>query len=312
MPSWRTDDVEIPEDLIEEVARVYGYFRLPSVLPYEKNQTPYNQTKDQFYWERRARVALKYWGYSEIYTYPMVSEDLLEDSPEKSVTIKNPLTEDHVYMRETLVPSLLQAARENKNRTTLKLFEIANIYIKKAKSLPDEKLRLAGLFRQEKADFFEVKGLIEALLSDLGIKSPEFKNTKSGGAGADVYIGKDFLGEIEILESDLIDFELDFDLILKHVSQAKIYKPSSRFPEAVEDLRFEIDKTILFEKIVGKIKEQSSLVKRVELLDVYQNKKTFRIFYQSDEKNLTNDEISQVREKIITSLKKGDYLSFIS
>src|SRR4029078_7840384 len=100
----------------------------------------YRQSYDQFYWENRVRDALKYWGFSELYTYPMVSEDLLEETPENSVTIKNPLTEDHIYMRRTLVPSLLEAARENKNRSELKLFELANVYIKKPKSLPDEKL----------------------------------------------------------------------------------------------------------------------------------------------------------------------------
>lgn len=305
VPSWRASDVEIPEDLIEEVARVYGYFKLPSVLPYEPTQTPYQQTLDQFYWEKRAREALKYWGFTEVYTYPMVSEDLLEEAPDNSVTIKNPLTEDHVYMRRTLVPSLLEAVRENKNRTDLKLFELANIYIKKPKSLPNEQLRLAGVYRCEKADFLKVKGIIEALLSDLGIKDLDFKPTKSGAVGADVYIGKNFVGEIEVLERDLIDFELDFDLILKHVSQSKIYKPTSKFPEAYEDLRFEIDETIPFSKITKVIKEQSKLVRRVELLDVYQNKKTFRIVYQSEEKNLTANDIKEVREKIISALAKS-------
>ncbi len=304
VPSWRLDDIAIPEDLIEEVARVYGYFKLPSVLPHEKIQAPYRQTFDQFYWENRARDALKYWGFTELFTYPMVSEDLLEEAPENSVTIKNPLTEDHIYMRRTLVPSLLEAIRENKNRTLLNLFEIANVYIKKANSLPDEKLRLAGVIKEEKVDFLKVKGLIESLLHDLGIKNLEFTPAKSGAQGADIFIGKEYLGEIEVLEKGLIDFELDFDLILQHVSSSKIYIPTSKFPEAVEDLRFEIDETIPFSKITNTIKEQSDLVKRVELLDVYQNKKTFRIVYQSTEKNLTSEDLGILREKITSALQK--------
>lgn len=305
VPSFRAEDVSIPEDLIEEVARVYGYFKLPSALPYSPTQEPYRRSQDQFFWEERTRVALKYWGFTELYTYPMVSEELLEENPSNSVAIKNPLTEDHVYMRRTLVPSLLEAVRENKNRSELKLFEISNVYIKKPNSLPDEKLRLAGIMKREKAGFLEVKGIIETLLADLGIKHLDFKPAKSGAQGADVYIGKEFAGEIEVLERELIDFELDFDLILKHTNMAKIYTPLSKFPEAIEDLRFEIDEEISFSDITGKIKEQSDLVKRVELLDVYQNKKTFRIIYQSDEKNLTNDDITTVREKIITSLTKS-------
>ena len=114
-----------------------------------------------------------------------------------------------------------------------------------------------------------------------------------------------FLGEIEILDRELIDFELDFDLILKYVSSSKIYQPVSKFPEAVEDLRFEIDESIPFAKVIKIIKEQSALVKRVELLDIYQNKKTFRIVYQSEERNITNEDLTTNREKITNALKKA-------
>lgn len=202
------------------------------------------------------------------------------------------------------MPSLLEAVTENKNREKLFLFEIANVYIKKKGSLPDEKLRLAAVFKRPKADFFEAKGIIEALLSNLGIKNVDFKTPKSGAVGADVYVENDFLGEIEILERDLIDLELDFDIILKHANLAKIYKPSSKFPEAVEDLRFEIDPTITYSKIVEAIYKVDKLIKNVSLLDVYHDKKTFRIVYQSEEKNLTSEDITPVREKIIAALEK--------
>lgn len=305
IPSWRANDIFIPEDLIEEVARVYGYYKLPNVLPSSTDVIPYNQNKDPFYWESKTRNALKYLGFTEIYTYPMVSENMLEGNPSDSITIKNPLTEDHTYMRRTLVPSLLESVRDNKNREEIKLFELANVYLKRPKNLPEEKLRLAGVYRKEKADFLEVKGTIEALLADLGINDVEFRSTKSGGVGAGVYIGKDYLGEIELLEQDLIDFELEFETILKYATLHKIYKPVSKFPEAVEDLRFEIDETIAFDKIVKAINEQSDLIKRVELLDVYKTKKTFRVIYQSSEKNLTAEDLSSVREKIVSALKKN-------
>ncbi len=305
VPSWRSNDVEIPEDLVEEIARVYGYFRLPSVLPQSSEIQIYNQAKDIFYWEKRVRSSMKYWGFTEIYTYPMVSENLLEVAPGEAVTIKNPLTEDHIYMRTTLIPSILEASRENKNRNELKLFELANVYIKREKDLPEEKLMLAAVLKHEKVSFFEAKGIMEGILQDLGIKDYEFKEAKSGGQGTDIYIGKTQAGEIEQLEANIVDFELDFDILFKNASSAKIYKPKSIFPEAIEDLRFEIDPKVTYEKIVKTIKEQSELITDVSLLDIYQNKKTFRIVYQSNEKNLTAEDITPIREKIISSLKKS-------
>src|SRR3989344_4405837 len=312
VPSWRLNDVQIEEDLIEEIVRIYGYQKLPSRIPAFETGEPFSLATNQFYWERTVKDALKFFGFTEVYTYSMFSEDLLEVSTDDAVTIRNPLDSDHVYMRTSLVPSLLEAVRENKGRIELKLFELANVYIKKQKNLPDEKLKLAGIYKSStslvldknpKASFLDVKGIIEALLEDLGISAFEFKPTESGAFGAAIYIGKDSLGEIEQLEEDLIDFEFDFETILKYATLKKVYKPISKFPESIEDLRFEIDETIPYEKIVRNIREQSNLIKDVSLLDIFQNKKTFRIIYQSYEKNLTNEDLTNLREKITSVLK---------
>lgn len=304
VPSWRINDVSIEEDLVEEIVRVYGYEKIPNRIPAFESGEPYNFASDRFYWEQRVKNALKYWGFTEIYTYSMVSEELLEVATSSAVTIKNPLSEDRVYMRTTLVPSLLEAVRENKNREELKLFELANVYLKNKNGLPDEKLKLAGVIKTPEASFFGAKGIVEAVLNDVDIKNYEFKKAKSG-SGADVYIGKDYLGQIEQLEDNVIDFELEFEVILKNVSSQKIYSPASKYPEAIEDLRFEIDGAVPYEKIIQTIKGQSDLIKKIELLDVYKSKKTFRIIYQSDKKNLTAQDLEQAREKIIEALKKS-------
>lgn len=304
VPSWRLNDIRIEEDLIEEIVRIYGYHKVPSRIPAFETGEPYSQAINEFYLENRIKDALKYFGFTEIYTYSMVSEDLLEISTEDAVTIRNPLDEDHVYMRTTLVPSILEAARENKGREELKLFELSNVYIKKPKGLPEEKFKLAGIYKKPKASFFDVKGVVESLLLELGISEVKFKPTKSGAAGASVSIESDSLGEIEQLEQDLIDFELDFEILLKHASLAKVYKPISKFPESYEDLRFEIDETMPYDKIVRTIREQSDLIRDVSLLDVYKNKKTFRITYQSYERNLTNEDLTELRKKITSALKK--------
>ncbi len=95
VPSFRANDVSIEEDVIEEIARVYGYHNLPSKLPFSDAITPHPFINN-FYWEKRAKDSLKYWGFTEAYTYSMISEDMLEEEEEKAVKIQNPLTEDFV------------------------------------------------------------------------------------------------------------------------------------------------------------------------------------------------------------------------
>lgn len=303
-PSWRVKDVTMEEDIIEEVARIYGYHKLPNILPPQTVHESYQMEKDALFWEKRVKHAFKYWGFTEVYTNSLVSEELLEGSPDQAVKLKNPLTDDMVYLRKTIVPSLLAAARENQARPEIKIFELSNVYEKKVGDLPNEVLTLAAVFKQESVSFYEVKGIVETLLEDLGIKEIQFKKTDLGGLGSDVFIGKTFVGEIEVLEENIIDFEFNFSEILKHVSLKKTYKPISKFPPIIEDLRIIVDPNITFSKIVALIKKQSDLISQVSLLDIYEDKKTFRITYLRHEKNLTNEDIAPVRKKITAALQK--------
>lgn len=309
VPSYRRRDVTIQEDIIEEIARVYGYHKLPSVLPSLTTSSVYNRVESEFYWEARVKEALKYWGFTEVYTYSLVSADHFEGPTENAVTLKNPLTEDSVYLRNTLVPSLLAAIRDNPARDDIMIFELANVYIKKKgqqadrQNLPDEILTLAGVVKGEKATFSKIKGILEALFQDLGIKGIIWKAISKGGLGADMYIEKTQIGYVEVLEDKLIDFECNFETILKHVSLSKTYKPVSKFPPVIEDIRVVINPAVNYEQIVSLIKKQGELVADVFLLDVYRDKKTFRVKYQNPEKNLTTEDVTPVRQKIISVLE---------
>lgn len=303
-PTWRAKDIIIEEDIIEEIARIYGYHLLPSVLPPLTSVEVYRMDKSGFYWEKRVKDALKYFGFTEVYTYSLVSEDLFEGPTEEAVTLANPLTEDMVYLRRTLVPSLLQAARENKNREDLKIFEIANVYEKMPDTLPKETLGIAGVFKKTNASFFEVKGIIEQLFNDLGIKDYSFSRRENEEAGAAAYIKKEYVGEIEILEENLIDFELNLKKMLNYVSLKKVYKPIPKFPPIIEDIRIGVNPKVTYKEITSLIKSTSKLVAAVSLLDVYEDKKTFRITYQHPEKNLTTEEVAKIRAKIFKALEK--------
>lgn len=304
-PSWRAQDVQIEEDIIEEIARVYGYHKIPNQLPPLNTLNEIeSQEKNEYYWEKRVKNALKYWGFTESYTYSLVSGDLYEGPLANAITLKNPLSQDMTYMRNSLVPSILQVLKENSVRKEIKIFELSNVYFKNNNLLPSETRMLAGAIKKEALSFYDGKGIVEELFQDLGIKSFSFKPISTGGLGADVYIDKKMIGNIEMLEDNILDFELNFEKMLKHVSLKKNYVVISKYPPIIEDITIDINPITSYEKIVSTIKKVSSLIADISLIDTYKDRKTFRITYQNQEKNLTNEEVKPIRERIHTVLKE--------
>lgn len=302
IPSSRANDMDIEEDVIEEIARIYGYHNLPSKLPVTGDNF-INSYVNEFFWEKRAKDALKYWGFIETYTYSFVSENMYEGPLEDAIKVSNPLTEDFVYMRNSLIPSLLNVVSDNKKSDSIKIFEMANIYLKKGNSFSKEELMLSGVIKNKTASFYLVKGVIEQLLFDLGIKTLLFKKSQKGGMGSSVFIGKDYLGEIEVLDTDIVDFELSFEVILKHASLKKEYKPFAKYPPIVEDVTIVLEENIETEQIINQIKQQSDKIQDVSLKDTYKNSRTFHIIYQDFEGNLTNEEVFEIKKRIAASLK---------
>jgi phenylalanyl-tRNA synthetase beta chain len=304
VPSYRALDIDIPEDLVEEIARVYGYHNLPSILPpvTSTETTPF--ADNPFYWEQRVKNALKYWGYTEVYTYPMVSEDMYEGPLDEAVKLANPLGEEFVYMRKTLVPNLLKVMQDNKHTDTIKIFEIANVYEKNPKDLPKEIRMFAGLIKDKRVNFFIVKGLLEQLASDLGIHTLVFKSVEHAGLETEVYLGKELIGSIEILDNDLINFELHFEKLISHATLRRTYIPSNKYPPIIEDLAMIVDDSILTGDIITQIHSTDPLVKEVTLLDKYNDARTFHIIYQHPERNLTSDDVTKIRKDIINQLQK--------
>ncbi len=302
-PTFRTQDVEIEEDIIEEIARIYGYHNIPNQLPAVSTQDISPLENNQFYFESHAKNALKYWGFNEVYTYPMVSENLYEGELDKAVTIQNPLNEEFVYMRKSLVPSLLKIVSENKTHEKISIFEIGNVYAKNGQELPLQTQRMAGVVRDKNLSFFKIKGLLENLLQDLGLVDISFSQATDGN-GAILKFNNEIIGEIEILDEEIVDFELDFEKILEHATFKKTYKPISKFPPIVEDLSIIAEKNIATGDLMSTIEKQSPLVKEVSLLDKYEDTRTFHIRYQSDKRNLTVKEVGELRKKILVELKR--------
>jgi phenylalanyl-tRNA synthetase beta chain len=302
-PELTGEDMLIPEDLIEEIARIYGYHNIPNKLPAIIEASPVHLEENEFYWEDRVRDAFKYWGFTEVYTYPMVSEELSVKPVEQVVKIQNQLSDDMVYMRRSLIPGLQQIVKDNLDHDVIKIFEIANVYEKNGKNLPKQLLRLGGLIRKPKVSFYEAKGYLEQLFEDTGIANTSWKLLDGDRYGATVYVGKEELGVVEIIDDHTVDFELDFGIMLKHVVLKKVYKPISKFPPIVEDMAVIAPANILTGDLMDAIAKQSALITDVSLLDKYKETRTFHIVYQSYTKNLTDKEVGGVREKIIKMLK---------
>ena len=294
VPTTRINDVDIPEDIIEEVARVYGYHKIPNALPSLPNQSYYHQDQNEFYWIQKIKEGFKYWGYNEIFTYSLVSEELFDGPIENAVKLKNPLTEDKGYLRNSLIPSVLETANIN-NREIQRLFEVANVYLKKKSGLPDEVLHLAVVLRGN-STFFDGKGIVERLGQILGITKLSFDKKTEGIEGAYILYDGVRIGIIEADED--VAIELNLAELLKHANSKKIYIEKSKFPPIIEDVRVTIPVHYPFAKIEKAIKEVHELIYSVTLLDVYKNKKTFRITYMSRSQNLTNDDISPLRHDI--------------
>lgn len=302
IPTQRLNDIKIEEDIIEEIARIYGYHRLPSVIPaFLTNES--ESYANNFFFEEKVKNALKYMGFTEVYTYSMVSEDLYEGPVEKGVKLTNPLTEDMVYLRNSLIPSLLKVTQENKTRDTLRIFEMSNIYLRRENDLPKEILTLSGIFKRQNASFFEVKGVLEILLKDLGIGTYKFRK-RLEGPGAELVIENKNIGYIEILNQNLIDFELNLSEILIHANNKKKYVPIAKFPAIIEDLTFILGDDVLTDEVVNEIALQSFLIKEVRLKDQFENARTFRVEYRADDKNLTTKDISKIREEVIESISQ--------
>ncbi len=300
IPTSRVEDVSIPEDIIEEIARVFGYHKIPNNLPILSEQNYYHQDKNEFYWISKIKEAFRFWGFNEIYSYSMVSEELLDGPVDNAFKLKNPLTNDHVYLRRTLVPSLLQVSEENKRRDSQNLFEIANVYLKRKTGLPDERLHIAGLLKEQSITFTKGKGVVEQLFKVLGITKFGFEKKDDGIDGALISIKGSIVGSIEVGEE--ITFELDLAQLLIFATAKKTYKEPAKFPPVIEDVRVEIPAHYGFLKIVKAIKEVDDLIQDVSLFDVYGTKKTFRITYLNRLANLTNEEITPIRERIYSVL----------
>jgi len=258
VPSWRAKDINIPEDIVEEVARIYGYHKLPSQLMATPIPTNYPET--DFYLEQQIKQWLAGWGLTEIYTNSLVSENI-----PGQLKIKNALSADWQYLRNSLVPSHTQ---------NFPAFEIANIYLPRAGKLPEERLQLiiSGF-----KDFAKLKGIVDALFAKFHLPV-----------------------EAELTTTNAV---IDLEPIMKKAKIYPQYQPLSIFPPIIEDLTFTIPLKTFIGPVIGAIKQIDKIITKVELTKTYEQNFTFTITYQSQTKQLSALIIAPTRKKIVQKLK---------
>jgi len=285
VPTYR-NDLKIEEDLIEEVARLYGYNKFPKTIPAGQiptKQLPYFKNYEM---EKMIKNILSACGFSEISTYSLISEkDLLENNivPDKTLRVDNPVSREFEYLRPSLIINLKKALLQNKPYfEQINLFELGKVYVGSNIGSAQEFYFLCGISNNK--NFYEIKGIIEKIFEDFGVNE--------GGAKY-----------IQIFDEGIY-FELNFSDILSKINLSKKYKPIPKYPPIIEDLAIEVSEKITVGDTIEEIKKQSPLITQVSLLDVFENSKTFHIVYQHRERNLTNEEVSKIREKILEALKK--------
>jgi phenylalanyl-tRNA synthetase beta chain len=318
-------------DLIEEVARIYGYHNLPTHLPC--GQIPI-QPKDRiFYWEEIVKNVLAGLGLTEVYNYSMTSQRILNRAgfgQAELLKIANPLNEEMMAMRPTLMAGILQNIADNLNNfSSLRIFELGNIYLPKgSKELPEELLKLTGaILMQDQDCFFQAKGVVELLLKKLGINRFEFKLTDQNcplwqkQAALDVFVNQKYVGQFGLVNNKLLEsfginkpaavFDFDF-LALVHLATAvKTFSPIPEFPNITRDLAIIINHDLAWGKIRNLVKKVDRLIVDVDYLSIFTAKDlpadkkslAFRVTFRALDRTLKSEEADAIIEKIINRLK---------
>ena len=335
-PSWRSD-VEGMADLAEEVARFYGYNKIPDTLSSGLNErrgwNPVQQA------ENAAGALCRGLGYSEIITYSFISPayydkiNLPADSPLRdSMKILNPLGEDTSIMRTTTLPSMLEILARNfhyRNKS-VRLYELGRTYFAKndGSGMADEPKVLSLGAYGGGMDFFELKGAVEAVLAGLRIGDARFEAETGNpsyhpGRCARIYRGERLLGilgqihpavaENYDVDCELYAAELDFSALFEGMGGTPVYQPLPRFPAVTRDIALVCDKSLPVAKLEDCIRRGAKgLLKAVTLFDVYtgkgvpEGKKSvaFSLELRSDDRSLTAQEADEDVKGILDLLAR--------
>ncbi|MCI8284224.1 MAG: phenylalanine--tRNA ligase subunit beta [Firmicutes bacterium] len=336
-PPTVRQDLEIEEDYIEEVARMYGYDKMPVSLP--KGGFVAKLTKAEEL-RSKTREILTSFGLNEILTYSFVSPKSVDKvnisendlSKRNFVKIINPLGEENSVMRTMLTPNMMEVLAKNfaKGNKAVRFFEIGRIFNDVKINCDGQPAEAEGLcigLYGDGADFFTLKGVIEGVLEQLGIRDSEYESETGlkmyhPGRCANIISRGELLGTMGEMNPDVAEryginervytCELLFSAIMGQAHMEIIYKPLPKYPAVVRDIAL----TVSEETTVGSIKEiiednGGDILEKAELFDVYRGQQiesgkksvAFSITYRNSQKTLTDEEVSEVHNTIVEKLR---------
>ena len=337
IPTFR-QDLHCMADLAEEVARLYGYDKLPATLP--RGEATVGKKQFHMLVEDVARDVCENNGFSGGMTYsfesPKVYDKLLipQDSDiRKAIVISNPLGEDFSIMRTISLNGMITSLATNFNRRNkdARLYEIGNIYLPKQlplTELPEERKMLTlGMYGQ--CDFFNMKGVLEELFEKLGLHHAFTYNPKGGypflhpGRQAAIQNGEDVIGYIGQLHPEVVDnYNMKGEVYVAVVDLPKLtalasfdrkYEGIAKFPASTRDLSMVMSKDIFVGQVEEVIKKYGgNLLENYELFDVYEGEQVGRgkksvaytMTFRAKDRNLEASEVNAITDKIIAGLQK--------
>lgn len=335
IPSWR-QDLESYADLAEEVARFYGYDKIPTSLPSGEATT--GRLSDKLKIEKIVRNVAQFCGFSQGMTYsfesPKVFDKLLLDADDplrQTVVISNPLGEDFSIMRTLPLDGMLTSLATNANRRNkdVRLFEMGNIYLPKQlplTELPEERMQLTlGMYGD--GDFFTMKGVVEEIAFQLGMNDKLHYDPQAGknflhpGRQANiVYAGKviGYLGEVHPMVCANYDIKervyiavLDMPYLVEMASFDKKYEGIARFPAATRDISMVVPRGILVGDIEAVFDQKGgAYLESYELFDLYEGNQIVKGFksvaysltFRAKDKNLEEEDIKGAMNRILKAL----------
>jgi phenylalanyl-tRNA synthetase beta chain len=324
-PYWRVDLVE-NVDLYEEVIRIVGYDKVPTTLP--QNAEVVTVINKYYKSVSKIRNRLSAVGFDEIMTYSFIGADELVSvglDATRAPKILNPLVSDQQHLRLTMVPQMLKAIRDNQfHSDTLRFFEIGKSF----ESMDNGKLpeEVNWLVLGMTSDYYDAKGIVYNLLGGFSVIEDEIvvKQTTTTflkkGMAADLFVqGKRIASLGEIREEVRTKFDLksvatvvtlNIDVLMAIAIPETKFEPFSKYQEVTRDVSANFDNDIVLFEIKKKLSRVSKLLKKIEILDIYVDKKvqkagrsiTLRFHIQSDDHTLIDSEVEEVISAILSKI----------
>ena len=335
-PTIRQDLIE-EIDFVEEIARIYGYDKMPMTLP--KGNAEARKSRERAL-KDLARDVMTGMGANEVQTYSFVSPKGVDyvrieaDSWERNfVRLINPLGEENSVMRTILTPNMMEVLGRNysRNISEVKAFEIGNTFFKsldEEEELPEEHDSMVIACYGDKESFYALKGMIEELFAKLGIYGTAYVPESEYGVYhpgrcarimyQDVELG--IMGEVhpDVAEKFGIGTrsyccELAFDQVMSHANIERFYKPLPKHPAISRDIALHVKEEVTVAEMTNAIKEAGGkLLENVALFDVYRGKQVadgmksvaFALTYRALDRTLTDEEVVKAHQKVLNALKE--------